>query len=227
MKKWPLYILYLVWSFPVKSFSIQILSRKKKKKKSESRLAVDAAVDNCNDSGRNWKQSILSTITSLLAHWGPGGADKWEIWETTASCESISDCRYRPFRSTRSLSSPSLPVLLLLLLFHLATDKRTDMQSYSGTYCLSCVSAAAKFIDSELPDVWPSAYLLLSDSSESNQHTQEELSFMHWRHCSASQVRCSSLLLLISFIWVAVPLIWSHFWSRRRTSWKKKKKKKQ
>lgn len=37
------------------------------------RLAVDAAaVDNSNDSGRNWKLSIRSSLASLLSHWAQG-----------------------------------------------------------------------------------------------------------------------------------------------------------
>lgn len=188
------YILYHVWSFPVKSFSIQILSWKKK---SESRLAVDAAVDNCNDSGRNWKRSILSTITSLLAHWGPGGADKWEIWESTASCESKSDCRYRPFRSTHSLSSPYLSFILLLLLLLLSLHRKTHMHAGLQRHLLSiprqCNSQVQRL---RAPFVWSSAYLLLSDSSASNQHTQEELSFMHWRQWAQF---CLSSALLFRF----------------------------
>lgn len=96
-----------------------------------------------------------------------------------------------------SLPPPSPPHLLLFLHLRLATEKkRTCMQSYSDTYCLSCVHAAAKFTASELPDVWPPAYLLLSDSSESNQHTQEELSFMHWRQWA---LLCLSSVLLFRF----------------------------
>lgn len=60
------------------------------------------------------------------------------------------------------------------------TEIHTCMQSYSCTYWLPRVSAATKFTI-ELPDVWPPAHLLLRDSSETHQHTQEELSFMHFR----------------------------------------------
>lgn len=89
----------------------------------ERRLAVDAAaVDNSNDSGRNWKLSIGSSITLLT---GPGGTDKWEIWETTASCESKSDCHYCPFHSACApFQPPHTPFTMI-------------MQSYSNTYWLT------------------------------------------------------------------------------------------
>lgn len=39
--------------FQPKAFQFKFYLKKKKEKKSQSRLAVVAAVDNCNDSGRN------------------------------------------------------------------------------------------------------------------------------------------------------------------------------
>lgn len=74
----------------------------------EWRLAVDAAaVDNSNDSGRNWKLSMLCGIASLPRALGPRGWDKWEIWGTTASREGRWDCRYCPFHPR----APPLPTL--------------------------------------------------------------------------------------------------------------------
>lgn len=107
----------------------------------------------------------------------------------------------------------------------LSTEKRTCMQGNSGTYCPFRVNATAKFRDSELllfgplrTCCWVIHQRLISTHKKSSHSCTEDN-----EHSSACQVRCSSVLLLISFMSGGAPDLVTIFWSRRRASWGEKK----